>query len=154
MNFLAFLFLILSQSSLAVAPNESALEGAWLETDSKWMNAPKGVAPHEQWSQTAVLYFGRDHKFALIDCTVIRASKAHMNISNGDPRGIYRAEWSLHNDTLSLSYQLVEQTIVLQGQKLPGPIQHANIKISTGPILNFDRKRFRREPALDANASH
>jgi hypothetical protein len=149
-----FLFLILSQSSLAVAPNESALEGAWLKANSKWINAPKDVAPHEQTSQTAVLYFGRDHKFALVYCTVIRASKAHMNISDGDPRGVYRGEWSIHNDTLSLNYQLVEQTIVLQAQKLPGPIQHANIKISAGPILNFDRKQFRREPALDASASH
>jgi hypothetical protein len=77
-----------------------------------------------------------------------------MNISNGDARGVYRGEWSIHNDTLSLSYQLVEQTIVLQDQKLPGSIQHANIKISNGPILNFDRKQFRREPALDASASH
>jgi hypothetical protein len=149
----ALLFLILSQSSLATAPKERTLEGAWLESDSKWMNAPKGVAPHEQTSQTAVLYFGRDHKFALIYCTVIRVSKAHMNISDWDPRGVYRGEWSIDNDTLSLNYQLVEQTIVLQGQKLPGPIQHANIKISVGPILNFDRKQFRREPALDASAS-
>jgi hypothetical protein len=150
----ALLFLIFSQSSIATAPNERTLEGAWLKANSKWINAPKDVAPHEQTSQTAVLYFGRDHKFTLVYCTVIRASKAHMNISDGDPTGVYRGEWSIHNDTLSLSYQLVEQTIVLQGQKLPGPIQHANIKISTGPILNFDRKQFRREPALDASASH
>jgi hypothetical protein len=33
-------------SGLAVAPNETALEGAWLEADSKWINAPKDVAPH------------------------------------------------------------------------------------------------------------
>jgi hypothetical protein len=150
----AFLFLILSQSSLPIAPNEGALEGAWLKADSKWINAPKDVALHEQTSQTAVLYFGRDHKFALIYCTVIRAPKEHMNISNGDPRGVYRGEWSIDGGTVSLTYQLVEQTIVLKGQKLPGPIQQANIKISADPVLNFDRKQFRREPALDASASH
>jgi hypothetical protein len=53
MKTFAFLFLLLSQSSLAVAPNQTALEGAWLQVDSKWINAPKEVAPHEQWSQTA-----------------------------------------------------------------------------------------------------
>jgi hypothetical protein len=93
---------------LAFAPNESFLEGAWLEADSNWVNAPKYVTSREQWSQTAVLYFGKDHKFALMYCTVIRVPKKYMNISNGDPRGVYRGEWSIHNDTVSLTYQLVE----------------------------------------------
>ncbi len=153
MKILAFLLLLLSQSSLPGAPNQSALEGAWLEADSKWINAPKDVAPREQWSQTAVLYFGKDHKFALIYCTVIRVPKKYMNVSNGDPRGVYRGEWSIHDDTVSLTYQLVEQTVVLQGQKLPGPVQHTNIKIS-GPTLSFDGKQFRREVALDESAPH
>jgi hypothetical protein len=154
MQIFALVFLLLSQSGLAVAPNQTALEGAWLEVDSKWINAPKEVAPHEQWSQTAVIYFGKDHKFALIYCTVIRVPKKYMNISNGDPRGVYRGEWSIEEDTVSLTYQLVEQTILLQGQKLPGPIQRAKFKISSGPTLGFDGKQFRREVALDESASH
>ena len=92
MKTFALLVLLLSQSGLAIAPSESALEGAWLEADSKWINAPKDVAAHEQWSQTAVLYFGKNHKFALIYCTVIRVPNKYMNISNGDPRGVYRGE--------------------------------------------------------------
>jgi len=154
MKVYALLFLLLSQSGFAVAPNESLLEGAWLEADSNWVNAPKDVPPREQWSQTAVLYFGKDHKFALIYCTVIRVPKKYINISNGDPRGVYRGEWSIHDDTVSLTYRLVEQTVLIQGQKLPGPIQHANIKISNGPTLGFDGKQFRREVALDESASH
>jgi hypothetical protein len=149
----AVLFLILSQSSLATAPNEHKLEGAWLEADSKWINTPKDVAPRKQSSQTAVLYFGRDHKFALIYCTVIRVAKEQLNISNGDPRGVYRGEWRIHGDSVSLTYKLVEQTIVIQGRELPGPIQHANIKLPA-PTLTFDRKQFRREVALDDSASH
>lgn len=113
MKTFVFLFLLLSQSSLAVAPNHTALEGAWLEVDSKWINAPKEVAPHEQWSQTAVIYFGKDHKFALIYCTVYQVPKKYMIISNGDPRGVYTGEWNIHDDTVALTYQLVEQTIVL-----------------------------------------
>jgi hypothetical protein len=53
MKILALLFLLLSQSSLAVAPNQTELGGAWLEKDSQWINAPKEVAPLQQWSQTA-----------------------------------------------------------------------------------------------------
>jgi hypothetical protein len=152
MKTFAFLFLLLSQSSLAVAPNQTALEGAWLQVDSKWINAPKEVAPHEQWSQTAVIYFGKDHKLALIYCTVYQVPKKYMTISNGDPRGVYTGEWSIQDDTVALTYQLVERTIVLQGQKLPGPVQHANIKISSGPTLAFSGNQFRREVALDESA--
>src|ERR1700758_2469795 len=129
MKVYALLFLLLSQSGFAVAPNESLLEGAWLEADSNWVNAPKDVAPREQWSQTAVLYFGKDHKFTVIYCTVIRVPKRYMNISNGDPRDVYRGEWSVNENTVSLTYQLVERTVPIQGQTLPGPIQHATIKV-------------------------
>jgi hypothetical protein len=153
MRVLALLFFFLSQSTVGISPSESALEGAWLDTASKWVKAPKGVAPKEQFSQTTVLYFGNDHKFMFIYCTVIRVPNKSMNISNGDPRGVYRGEWSVHDGTASLTYQLVEQTVLLQGQKLPGPIQHANIKISNGPTLGFDGKLFRREVALDESAS-
>lgn len=153
MKVLAILLLLLSQSSVTVSPKQFAVEGAWLETDSKWIHAPKGVAPHGRWSQTAVLHFAKDHKFTLIYCTVIKGPKKSMNISNGDPRGVYRGAWTIHDDLISLTYQLVEQTVILQGQKLPGPVQHANIKISGEPTLNFEGKRFRRESALDETAS-
>jgi hypothetical protein len=79
--------------------------------------------------------------------------KKYMNISNGDPRGVYRGEWSIHDGTVSLTYQLVEQTGLTQGQKLPGPMQHASITISGGPTLGFDAKQFRREPLLDGSAT-
>ena len=151
---LALFFFLLSQSGYAVHLNESALGGAWLETDAKWVSVPKDVAPNEQWAQAAVFYFGKDHKFSLIYCTVIRVPERYMNISNGDPRGVYTGQWSVHEDRISVTYQLVEQTILLKDQKLPGPMQSATIKISGGPILNFDGKRFRRAVALDESASH
>jgi hypothetical protein len=133
MKVYALLFLLLSQSSFAVAPNESFLEGAWLEADSNWVNAPKYVVSREQWSQTAVLYLGKDHKFALICCTVIRVPNKYMNISNGDPRGVYRGEWSIHDDTVSLTYQLVEQTVLkVRSYRVPFSTQ-----ISTFPKFPF-----------------
>ena len=154
MRVLALLFFFLSQSTVEIAPSESALEGAWLDTASKWVKAPKGVAPKEQFSQTAVLYFGKDHKFTFIYCTVIRVPKKYMNISNGDPRGVYRGEWSDNDDKVSLTYQLVERTVPIQGETLPGPIQHATIKVPQDATLSFDRKQFRREVALDRKASY
>src|SRR5271156_4798945 len=153
MKTFVFLFFLLSQSSLAVAPNQTVFEGAWLEVNSRWTNAPKEVAPHEQWSQTAVIYFGKDHRFALIHCTAYRGPKKYMTISNGDPRGVYTGEWNIYDDSVALTYQLVEQTIALEGQKLPGPVQHATIKISGSPTLGFGGKQFRREVALDESAA-
>jgi hypothetical protein len=154
MRVLALLLFFLSQPTVGIAPTESALEGAWLDTASKWVKAPKGVAPKEQFSQTAVLYFGKDHKFTVIYCTVIRVPKKYMNISNGDPRDVYRGEWSVNENTVSLTYQLVERTMSIQGQTLPGLIQHATIKVPQDATLSFDRKQFRREVALDGNASY
>jgi len=154
MRVLALLMFFLSQSTVGIAPTESALEGAWLDTASKWVKAPKGVAPKEEFSQTAVLYFGKDHKFTVIYCTVIRVPKIYMNISNGDPRDVYRGEWSVNENTVSLTYQLVERTVPIQGQTLPGPIQHATFKVPQDATLSFDRKQFRREVALDGNASY
>jgi hypothetical protein len=37
---------------------------------------------------------------------------------------------------------------------LPGPTQHAAIKVAQYATLSFDRKQFRREVALDGNASY
>jgi hypothetical protein len=130
----ALLFLLSSQSSFAGAPNESFLEGAWLEADSNWVNAPKDVAPREQWSQTAVLYFGKGHKFALIYCTVIRVPKKYMNISNGDPRGVYRGEWSIHDDTVSLTYQWSNKPYLFRARSYRVPFNTQTSKFPKFPL--------------------
>ena len=72
-----------------------------------------------------------------------------MTISNGDTRGVYTGEWSMQDDTVALTYQFVERTIVLQSQKLPGPVQHTNIKLCSRTTLGFAGKQFHREVALD-----
>jgi hypothetical protein len=154
MRVLVLLFFFLSQSAVGIAPSESALEGAWLDTTSKWVKAPKGVVPNEQFSQTAVLHFGKDHKFAFIYCTVIRVPKKYVNISDGDPRDVYRGEWTVNGDKVSLTYQLVERTVPIRGQTLPGPVQHVTIKVPQDAVLNFDGRQFRREAALEGNASY
>ena len=46
-----------------------------------------------------------------------------------------------------------EQTVSVQGQTLPGPIQRSVIKMQKDNTLSFDGKPFRREAALNASAS-
>ena len=41
------------------------------------------------------------------------------------------------------SYQLVEQTVLLQGQTLSGPVQRATIQIFSSANIGFDGKEFR-----------
>jgi len=147
------LLVFLSHATVSIAPSESVLEGAWLDATSKWVKAPRNVAPTEQWSQTAVLFFTKDRKFTLIYCTVLRVPKKYINISNGDPRVVYRGEWAINDNEVSLTYRLVEQTVSVQGQTLPGPIQRSVIKMQKDNTLSFDGKPFRREAALNASAS-
>ena len=87
MKILALLFFLLSQSGPAVAPNESPLDGAWLEAGRKMDKcAGKDVAPHEQWAQAAVLYFGKEHKFSSSTATVTRVLREiHEHKITGSP---------------------------------------------------------------------
>jgi hypothetical protein len=131
----------------------SALEGTWLQTGNRWVNAPATIDPHLQSSQTAVLYFGQDHTFALIYCTVYRSSRKHLTMSNGDPRGVYKGEWASDGNVVSVTYHLVEATIPPPRQKIPDAEQRATIKISQNSSLVFERKTFHREVRLD-NSIH
>lgn len=137
----------------AGASDKEAPQGAWLQDGVKWTSAPPDINPHLQSAQVAILYFGKDHKFALIYCTVGRVPKQYMTISNGDPRGVYQGEWKTDRQSISVTYQLVEATILPKGQKLPGPMQHATIKVSQGPRMTFEGKTFRRAVALDMSAA-
>jgi len=132
--------------------DESTLEGAWLQDGVKWVNAPRDIDRNLQSGQAAIVYFTKDHKFAILYCTLYRVRQRNPEISHGDPRGVYQGEWKLDRQTVSISYQLVEATILMKGQKLPGPMQHAVITISQGPVLTFDRHKFRRAAHLDKSA--
>jgi len=126
--------------------------GAWLEIGVNWIGAPAEINPHLQYGQAQIVYFGRDHVFAVIYCTINRVPKQYMTISAGDPQGVYRGKWKLDGDDIAVEYRLVDRTIEVRGEKLPGPIQRAAIKISS-QILTFDRKKFRRSLELDKSSS-
>jgi hypothetical protein len=130
----------------------SQFQGAWLQNGIRWINAPRDINPRLQSGEAAVLFFEEDHKFALIYCAVGRVPKEYMNISHGDPRGVFIGKWDVHGDEIAIEYRLVDRTIQLKGEKLPGPIQSATIKASHD-ILNFNGKTFRRSRELDKSAA-
>ena len=147
---LAFLCVFLF-TTLGDASDKYALEGAWMEVGVKWVNAPPDVNAHQQRTQAAILFFGKDQDFGLIYCTVGREPN-WMTISNGDGRGVYNGEWKTSGKTISITYWLVEQTVLPVGKKLPGPILSGIIKVKGESTLSFEGKTFRREPALDEKA--
>ena len=129
---LLFLFLL---SLYVRASDNDKLRGAWLEEGVKWMNVRADVNPHLQWAQAGILYFDKDNKFGLIYCTVNRVPGKYMIISAGDPRGVYKGEWKTNDHTISITYQLVEATVLKVGEKLPGPMKSGTIEVPSTPIF-------------------
>ena len=144
--------LVLCSATAARASAKETPRGAWLE-GAKWTNAPPDINRHLQSAQVAILYFDKDHKFALIYCTVNRIPKQYVTISNGDPRGVYQGEWKANQHGISVTYRLVEATILQQGQQLPGPMQRATIEISQDSTMLLEGETFRRGVALDKSAT-
>jgi hypothetical protein len=146
------LMVLIFLPSLAVRSDTSFSDGAWLQDGVKWVNAPRDINPQLQSGSAAVLYFGKDQTFALIYCTVGREPKKYMTISHGDPRSVYIGKWEVHGNDIAIEYRLVDRTVKIKGEKLPGQIQHAAIKMSRN-ILSFDKKIFRRSLELDKSAA-
>jgi len=146
-------FLVFCLAVAALASDQGSPQGAWLQDGTKWTNAPADINPHLQSAPVALLYFGKDHRFALLYCTVVRVPRQYMTISNGDPRAVYQGEWKARQRSISVAYQLVEATILLKGQELPGPMQYATIQVSSGALITLDGKTFRRAASLDKSAS-
>ena len=147
------LTVILCFPLIGVIPSQDFPQGAWLRDGSKWESAPRDINPQLQSAEAAILYFGKDHKFALIYCTVGRAPKQYMVISNGDPRNVYEGEWKTEDKSISVTYRLVEATILRSDQKLPGPIRHGIIELSNGTVVIFKKETYRRVAALDRSAA-
>ena len=144
-KFASAMYLLLVCSAAAL--DRDSLQGAWLEDRINWVDVPKDINPGAQWTQAAILYFGRGRKFGRVDCTVSRMGNKWMTISRGDPRGVYKGQWK-GEEPISVKYRLVEATILPIGQKLPGPTKRATVTIS-GSTLIFEGKKFHREKGLD-----
>lgn len=124
--------------------------GAWMEKNPKWSVGL--VNPSLQCAQTSILFFGRHNDVTFIECTILRQPNK-MTVSPGDPRGVYRGEWKASTrGRMSVTYRLVEATILPTGMKLPGPIQHGLIEILPDGFVEFDNRVFERTSALDHSA--
>lgn len=132
--------------------DEGHVQGAWLQDGVKWTKAPPDINPHLETSQVEILYLGNDHTFAIIYCTVYRVPKEYQNISHGDARGVYLGKWEAQGDDIAIEYRLVDRTVKIKGEALPGPIQHATIKSSRG-ILHLEKRSFHRAADLDKDAA-
>ena len=146
--FLLLLFLPLFAAGL----EESHVQGAWLQDGVRWTKAPADVNPHLQTGQAEILYFGIDHKFAAIYCTIYRVPGQYDAISHGDARGVYLGKWEIQGDEIAVEYRLVDRTVKLKGEQLPGPLQRGTIKASRG-LLRLEKNSFRRESGLDKDAA-
>jgi hypothetical protein len=153
MKKLAILLCLFVLSLQARAFGGEKPEGAWLEDGVKWVKVRADINPHLQWAQATILYFGKDEKFGRIECTVNRVPGKYMNISVGDPRGVYYGEWKANGSVMTLKYRLVEATVRRIGSELPGPVEEREIKVSAGPVFTFEGKTFHRAVALDKSAA-
>jgi hypothetical protein len=151
MKSLKALLLLLCLSALARALDEDHVEGAWLKDGVKWTNAPPGINPHLQAGQAEILYFAKDHSFAIIDCTLYRVPKQYETISHGDGRGVYLGKWEAAGEDIAVEYRLVDRTVKITGEALPGPTQHAKIRASLRTLRM--QSTFHRAAGLDKDAA-
>ena len=136
-----------------VESKESRLQGAWLEEDVKWVKVPSDISPNNlESAQASLLYFQEGGKFGLIECTVNQEPKK-MSISPGDPRGVFKGNWRNRNNSVSVTYKLVEATILPKGTKMPGPMKNGTIHVGSAGTMRFEGKTYRRAKGLDQSAA-
>lgn len=145
------LLLLFCLPGLTAPLDEGRLHGAWLQDSVKWTEAPRDVNAHLQSGSATVMYFSEDHTFALIECWVYREPGRYIVISHGDGRSVYLGKWEPKGDDIAVEYRLVDRTIRIKGEVLPGPVQQATIKVAAG-LLSFEGMRFRRTTKLDRSA--
>jgi len=152
MKTLTTLLLLICLQLLASGLDGGPVQGCWLQDGVKWTNAPQDINPHLQTGEAEILYFGKDQAFAVIHCVVNRVPKEYETISHGDGQVVYRGKWETAGDDISVEYRLVDRTVKIKGEELPGPIRHATIKAPHG-VLHLDGKTFHRAIGLDKSAA-
>jgi len=123
--------------------------GAWLQTDVRWEKPPAELELNERYAEARVLYFGPGQRFVLLGGTVIR-SRTSETISGGDGRVVYLGTWKVTGNSIHVDYRLVSRTVAVEGERLPGPLQSEDIRV-TGPTLVFRKARFERDEKLDGD---
>jgi hypothetical protein len=152
MRIFSALLLLLCLSKSTIGVDEANLQGAWLLDSVKWTDAPPDINPNLQSGPASVLYFGQDLTFALIDCIVNRVSGDYEVISHGEPQNVYRGKWEIKGNDIAVEYRLVSRTVKVNGERLPGPVRHATIRIFR-KVLHLNGNTFQRSVLLDKSAA-
>lgn len=126
--------------------------GAWILDGVSWLAAPKEINPRLQSARAEILYFGADHTFSLIYARVNRVPKEYKVVSNGDGQVIYLGTWATNGVNIDLNFRLVERTVRLPGENLPGPAMNETAQLKATSIL-FRGHSFSRDGALDSSVN-
>jgi hypothetical protein len=129
---------------------ETDISGAWVLAKLHWQPAPAKVDRHLKSSQTEVLYFAKDTRFSLLDCTIYQRD-ASLTVSKGDAQGIYLGSWHLSGSDIVVKYQLAYRTIEILGKQSKEEGHNVVLKLLNKQTLVFQGKTFRKEPRLDVS---
>lgn len=121
--------------------------GAWRQTNVTWKKPPAELVLKQRYAETAIVYFSPDQRFVLLYGTLIQGPMSE-EVSQGDGRVVYLGTWKFSGGSFHAEYRLTSRTVPKEGEKLPGPIQHEDIKV-IGRTLLFQKDRFRRDERLD-----
>ncbi len=127
------------------------LEGAWLSEGTKWESPPTDTA-RGRFGYATVIYFGSDGTLLILECVVNRLHE-HLGISHGDPQVVSLGTWRQKDDETVASFRLVERTVKLVGEQLPGTLEQVKVRRDRGGILRVNGKVYRRERGLDEDAA-
>lgn len=126
-------------------------QGAWLQDGVKWSEAPKEINPKLSSGRAAIAYFGADHIFLLVYATVNRVPGEYEVICNGCGQVVYLGSWDIVEKTIRVKYRVVNRTVQIPGEQLPGLMKEGSAKIE-GDAIVFLGQTFHRSTALDASA--
>jgi len=140
-------FLLLCLLVVASQGQHSRVSGSWRQSGIKWTKAPTELHLKQRYAESAVLYFGASHDFALVYASVIQGPRSEV-LSRGDGQVVYLGTWRPDGPTLHLEYQLISRTVSKSGETLPGPRQKGDVQIKNGTLL-FEKMGFQRDPRLD-----
>jgi hypothetical protein len=133
--------------TLPITSESPSISGAWLQSEVKWNKPPAELHLKQQYAESAVLYFGVNHKFALVYGTVIRSANSE-GLSHGDGRVVYLGKWEIVSGTVRVTYHLVSRTVRIANEALPGPTQMRELENTNGTLV-FNAMQFHRESGLD-----
>jgi hypothetical protein len=141
------IFFLLCLLGAPLQSQEPSFLGSWRQSGIKWTRPPAELHLKERSAESAILYFGANHQFALLYGNVIQGS-GWETLSHGDSQVIYLGTWEADGATVHVKYQLIRRTISKPNETMPGPMQMGEIQIEKNALL-FEKMQFHGDRRLD-----